>query len=182
VFILYAIPVGIVAGILIGGRLEHLASVRFRLGWLAVIALAIQLVLFSAVADGWPQELVRGAYILSTLLVLGVVLANVRLAGVPLIVIGAACNLAAVVANGGAMPAGAGALAALGFGVGGHTSSISVEHPVLEPLTDIFAMPPWMPFANIFSVGDVIIGIGVAVAIAAAMRRPPAATVPSEDG
>jgi hypothetical protein len=89
---------------------------------------------------------------------------------VPLIVAGALSNLAAIVANGGAMPANAGALAALGFGVGGHTSSIAVEHPALEPLTDMFAMPAWMPMANIFSVGDVVIGIGVAVAIAAAMR------------
>jgi len=39
-------------------------------------------------------------------------------------------------------------------------------------LTDIFALPRWMPLANIFSIGDVLIGIGVAIAIAAAMRRP----------
>jgi len=67
-------------------------------------------------------------------------------------------------------PASQTALAALGFGVGGHTSSILVEHPALEPLTDQFALPAWMPLANVFSVGDVVIGIGVAVAIAAAMR------------
>jgi hypothetical protein len=170
-FILYAIPVGILAGYALGGRLENLAAVRFRLGWVAVLALAIQLVLFSAAADGLPQPFVRGAYLVSTVLVLGVVIANIRLTGVLLIVVGAACNLAAIAANGGAMPAGAGALAALGFGVGGHTSSISVEQPALEPLTDIFALPAWMPLANIFSVGDVIIGLGVAVAIAAAMRH-----------
>jgi hypothetical protein len=34
-----------------------------------------------------------------------------------------------------------------------------------------------MPFANVFSIGDVLIGIGVAVAIAATMRGAPA--VPS---
>jgi hypothetical protein len=94
---------------------------------------------------------------------------------VPLIVLGAASNLAAIVANGGAMPASPGALAALGFGSGGHTSTIVVDHPALEPLTDVFAMPDWMPLANVFSVGDVVIGIGVAIAIAASMRRPSAA-------
>ena len=65
------------------------------------------------------------------------------------------------------------ALAPLGFGVGGHTNSIAVEHPALEPLTDIFAMPTWMPMANIFSVGDIAIGIGVAVAVSAGMRKTP---------
>ena len=174
-FILYAIPIGLIAGVLVGGRFENLATVRFRLGPVAALALAIQLVLFSALADGLPQGVVRVTYVISTLLVIGVVLANLRLRGVPVIVVGALCNLAAVVANGGAMPASPGALAALGFGVGGHTSSISVGQPALEPLTDIFAMPAWMPFANIFSVGDVIIGMGVAIAIAAAMRMAPGA-------
>jgi hypothetical protein len=91
---------------------------------------------------------------------------------VPLIVLGAGLNLAAIVANGGAMPAGADALAALGIDITGHAGSIAAERPALEPLTDIFALPRWMPLANIFSIGDVLIGIGVAIAIAAAMRRP----------
>jgi hypothetical protein len=171
VFILYAIPLGLAVGLLAGGRLANLALVRFRLGWVAVAALVLQLALFSPLADGLPAELVRGAYVLSTALVLAVVVANVRLTGVPLIILGAACNLAAIVANGGAMPASPGALASLGFGVGGHTSSILVEHPALEPLTDLFALPGWLPWANVFSVGDLLIGVGVAVALASAMRR-----------
>jgi hypothetical protein len=171
-FILYAIPIGLLAGLAAGGDLARLATVRFRLGAVAVVALVVQLALFSPLADGVPPELVRAAYVLSTVLVGAVVVANAGLAGVPLIVVGAACNLAAIVANGGAMPAAPGALAALGFGVGGHTSSIAVDHPALEPLTDIFALPGWLPLANIFSVGDVVIGIGVVVAIAAAMRSP----------
>ena len=81
-----------------------------------------------------------------------------------------ASHLLAVVANGGAMPASPAALDALGFGVGGNTNSVVVAQPAFEPLTDIFAMPRWMPFANIFSIGDVVIGVGVAIAIAAAMR------------
>ncbi len=37
------------------------------------------------------------------------------------------------------------------------------EAPALWILTDIFALPPPMPFANVFSIGDVLIAIGVAV-------------------
>ena len=172
VFILYAIPVGLAAGFAIGGRLANLGTARFRLAPVAIVALAIQVGLFSELADGFAPEVVRGTYVLSTALVIAVVLANVGLAGVPLIVAGAVSNVAAIVTNGGAMPASPLALAALGFGAGGHTSSIVVEHPNLEPLTDVFAMPAWLPLANVFSVGDVLIGIGVAVAIAGAMGRP----------
>ena len=42
--------------------------------------------------------------------------------------------------------------------------------PALLPLTDLFALPAWLPFANVFSVGDVLIGVGVAATIALAMR------------
>jgi hypothetical protein len=170
VFILYAIPVGLVIGRLAGGHLEGLANVRFRLAPLAALALAVQLVLFSPVAEGLAPEVARWIYVASTALVLVVVLANVRLAGVPLVVAGAALNVAAIVANGGAMPASSSALAALGAGIRAHTNSVLVERPALEPLTDVFATPTWLPFANVFSVGDALIGLGVVVAIGAAMR------------
>ena len=117
-------------------------------------------------------EASRWIYVGSTILVVIVVLANLRLTGLPIVLAGALSNLGAIVANGGSMPASPEALAQLGVGVhSGPTNSVIVEHPALEPLTDIFAMPAWMPLANVFSVGDVLIGVGVAVAIAVAMRR-----------
>jgi hypothetical protein len=171
VFILYAIPVGLVAGWLLGGRLDGLAAVRFRLAPLAILALVVQLVLFSPLADGLGADVGRAIYVASTALVLLVVIANLRLTGVPLVVLGAACNLAAILANGGSMPASPDALAAIGAAIGPHTASAIVPDPALEPLTDVFATPAWLPLANVFSVGDVLIGVGIAVAIAAAMRR-----------
>ena len=47
-----------------------------------------------------------------------------------------------------------------------------MAHPALELLTDIFAMPHWMPFANVFSIGDVLISVGVGIVIAVAMTAP----------
>jgi hypothetical protein len=173
VFILYAIPIGLLAGLVLGGRVERLAEVRFRLAPLAILALAIQIVLFSPVGGALPDDLARAVYVVSTALVIGVVVANVGLTGVPIVVVGAVANLAAIVANGGAMPASPGALQALGAGIGANTNSVLVEHPALEPLTDVFATPAWLPMSNVFSVGDVLIGVGVAVALAAAMRRTP---------
>ena len=53
----------------------------------------------------------------------------------------------------------------------GFSNSVVVADPALRPLTDIFALPAWLPFANVFSIGDVLIGVGIAVVIALAMRR-----------
>ena len=169
-FILYAIVAGLLIGFLLGGRLEAIAETQFRWGWLAILALAIQLVLFSPLGGGLGDA-TRWIYLASTALVVIVVVANLRLPGLPIVLLGALSNLAAIVANGGSMPASPAALAALGGSVhSGPTNSVVLEHPALEPLTDIFAMPAWIPFANIFSIGDVLIAIGVAVALAAAMR------------
>ena len=57
----------------------------------------------------------------------------------------------------------------------GASNSIVVADPALGPLTDLFALPAAMPLANVFSVGDVLIGAGIAVTIALAMRAAPAA-------
>ena len=67
------------------------------------------------------------------------------------------CNLVAIVANGGYMPADPGAIAALGQGDPTTYSNSAILGPrrPCEPLTDIFALPPWVPFANVFSIGDV---------------------------
>jgi hypothetical protein len=170
VFILYAIPIGLAAGRLLGGRLDNLAAVRFRLAPVALGALAVQVVLFSPLADRLTPDVGRAIYIASTAIVLGVVVANLRLPGVALVVVGAASNLAAIVANGGVMPASPAALAAIGWDIGVHTNSAIVGHPILEPLTDVFATPAWLPFANVFSVGDGLIGAGIAIAITASMR------------
>ena len=61
-----------------------------------------------------------------------------------------------------------------GFGgPGDHTNSVFLAHPALQPQTDNFALPAGVPLANVFSIGDVLIGLGVIVVIVAAMRRKP---------
>jgi hypothetical protein len=179
VFIVAAIPLGLAVGWLLGGRLDGLATVHLRLVPVAFAALLTQLVLFSPISDAVPSEAGRWIYVLSTAAVLVVVLANLRLAGAALIALGAAANLAAIVANGGAMPADPAALAAAGIVLDQPANSIVVSSPALAPLTDVFALPRALPFANVFSVGDVLIALGVVVAIAVAMRNGRTRTVAS---
>lgn len=172
-FILYAIPLGIALGYLAGGRLDRLAEVRFAWGWLAIAGLLVQVVLFSGAVDALVGDTVGAAiYVGSTAAVLVAVLRNLRLPGLVLVALGAAANLAAIVANGGQMPTTLAALAAAGLDPrDGFSNSAVIEQPALAPLTDIFALPGWVPLANVFSIGDVLIGVGVAVVIAAGMRR-----------
>ena len=171
-FILYAIPIGIVAGFLVGGRLDGLGALRLHWVPLILLGLLLQVAIFSdaigrAVGDAGPA-----IYIASAAIVFVAVLRNVRIPGVALIALGAGSNLAAIVANGGWMPADPNALAAIGGIGGGYTNSVELAAPALGPLTDIFALPAWLPFANVFSVGDVLIGVGIAATIALAMRGP----------
>ena len=169
-FILYAIPIGIVVGYLIGGRLDRLGDLRLRWAPLILLGLTVQVAIFSeavgrAVGDAGPA-----IYVGSTAVVFTAVLRNVSIPGVALIALGAGCNLAAIVANGGWMPTDPAALAAIGGQEAGYTNSIVLADPALQPLTDVFALPAWLPFANVFSVGDVLIAVGIAATIALAMR------------
>lgn len=171
-FILYAIPIGIVAGYLVGGRLERLGDVHFAWGWLAIAGLFAQVILFSGPVADSIGDLGPALYVASTAAVLVAVLRNWRIPGLALVALGAASNLAAITANGGVMPASPGAAAALEAQADpGFSNSVVMADPALRLLTDIFVLPDWVPLANVFSVGDVLIGVGVAVVIALGMRR-----------
>ncbi|HEX5015210.1 MAG TPA: DUF5317 family protein [Candidatus Limnocylindrales bacterium] len=171
-FLLYAIVIGVVVGFLVGGRLSGLATLDFRWAPLALLGLAIQVLLFSGPISDRVGDIGPVIYIGSTALVLVVVVRNIRIAGMPLVAFGAASNLLAIVANGGYMPTTAAAAAAAGHvEAATYSNSAIVEGAVLTPLTDIFALPAWLPFSNVFSIGDVLIGVGVATAIVVAMRR-----------
>jgi hypothetical protein len=169
---LWAIPVGIAIGLVARGRIDGLSHLGFRWAPLAVGGLLVQVILFTAAGNKLAGDLVPVIYVASTATVLVAVLRNWRLSGMSVVALGALCNLAAISANGGFMPADAGALALAGFGgPGDHTNSVVLANPALRPLTDIYAVPAGMPMANVFSVGDVLIGVGVILVVAAAMRR-----------
>jgi uncharacterized protein DUF5317 len=170
-FILYAIPAGLLAGFALGGRLEGLSRLQVRWAWVFILGLAVQLVLFSDAVASWIGDLGPPIYVASTFMVAVAIARNWRIRGLPIVLAGAASNLAAIVANGGYMPASAEALASLGYEVkDGYSNSSFVANAQLPWLTDIFALPRWLPAANVFSIGDVLIGVGIVVVIAIAMR------------
>ena len=171
-FIVYAVAIGLLLGHVLGGRLSRLASIQFHWPWLAIGGFLIQLALFSDAVSNAVGYAGPAIYVGSTFAVLVAVLRNVRLTGLVVVAAGAGANLAAIVANGGFMPASAAAVAALGGGLPSAAANPAiVASPALEPLTDLYAMPGWLPLASVFSVGDVLIAVGVVVVLVSGMRR-----------
>lgn len=173
-FILYPLAIALVVGLVSGGRIGRLAEIHIRWWWLAIAGLAVQVVLFSpALADIGPAGPV--IYVASSLAVLLAVAANWRLPGAPLVALGGVLNQVAIIANGGYMPTSAAALALAGLDpVDGYSNSRELVQPAVPWLTDIFALPAGLPWANVFSLGDILIGLGVAWLAFRAMRTEPA--------
>jgi hypothetical protein len=67
---------------------------------------------------------------------------------------------------------GAAAAVAIGSGQSASNSVLATDQTRLLWLTDRFLLAPPFPFPTVFSVGDVLIGVGVAWLIAAGMRPP----------
>jgi hypothetical protein len=171
-FILYAVALGLIIGLVLGGRLSAVGEIKFRWWPLVFAGFLLQVVLFQDAVAARVGALGPPLYVASTLMVVVAVLRNVDVPGMALVALGAACNLAAILANGGFMPASPSAMAALGKADPViYSNSAVVADPMLEPLTDIFALPSWLPFNNIFSLGDAILALGVVVVIVTTMRR-----------
>jgi hypothetical protein len=169
-----------------GGRPGRVADLRLRAVGLFYLAIALQVVAFPAGLLPWaPGDRVATALSLASYGVLvAATLANRRVPGTPLIGAGLACNVAAMLANGGHMPATAPALRALGRAEHGvHANSIGLAHPPQPWLVDRFATPRWVPFASVFSVGDVLIVAGAALLLwSATGARAPWRQQPVETG
>ena len=171
-FILYAVLIGLAIGLALGGRPLALGDIRIRWWPLILIGFLSQVALFSVQVSSVIGAAGPPLYVASTLMVGAAVLRNLSIPGMPLIVAGAVCNMAAILANGGYMPSTAEALASIGKGPSTvYTNSSLVPEPAFPWLIDRFALPPWLPFTNVFSIGDVVLGIGVVWLIVATMLR-----------
>jgi hypothetical protein len=153
---------------LLGGDLRRLEDVRLRFVWLAVVALAVQVVLIAVAPEG-DSTLYRVGHIATYLLVGGCVVANLQLRFLWVVALGGFLNFIAIVANGGVMPASEGAMRTAGLSVRDEfTNSDYVEDANLAFLGDVFAIPDGWPGANVFSIGDVVIVVGAFLVLHAA--------------
>jgi hypothetical protein len=162
---MFLVAVVVLSGLavpLAGGRLGALVELRLRRVWAiyAALGLAVLGVGLPGLGDWARSLLLVAAYPVGAVFLV----ANRRVPGMWLVALGAALNLAAITANGGTMPASPDALAAAGLPASepGFANSAVVDDPRLAFLGDVFAIPASWPLSNVFSVGDVCIGAGLA--------------------
>lgn len=171
---------GLVCGLLLGGRLGALGQLRVRHLWLAYAAVALQLVAFPSGRLPWSTstDVAITLWLVSYVLLLALVFFNRRVTGFLLIGAGIVSNLIAILSNGGLMPAKISALRAAGVLFRLHNNSVTTSRPHAALLIDRFAWPRWLPLANVFSVGDVLIGLGLLTVIVLGMQPRLLARVP----
>lgn len=168
--------IGVLVALPLGGRLRTLGRLRLHWLWLVYVALGFQIVAFPGRSFPWstPDSVAVWLWIASDLILVAVVLRNLRLPGVALVALGLLSNLAAILTNGGHMPALPSALRQAGLHYHVSMNSQSIMHPALAWLVDRWAVPAWIPLGNIFSVGDVVIAVGgFILALAATGARLP---------
>jgi hypothetical protein len=166
--------------ILLGGRVQNLASLNVRWGWLGVVVLLIQVVLFSR-PPAWLTPWLETIHIFTYLLLALVLFANLRLPGMKLITLGAVSNFLVISANHGYMPVPFGHFQALFpeaaatmAATGHYHNSVMISAGTkLWWLGDVFYLPRPFPFANVFSVGDALLVIGLFLFFSGIMRKKP---------
>jgi hypothetical protein len=166
---------GLLVAPLLGGSWRRLADLSLRGLPLFYAALALQLAAFPVRLLPWqtPDRIAIVLWLASyAVLAVGTAF-NLRLRGMVLIGAGMLCNVAAIVTNGGHMPALPSALRAAGLHFTQSRNSAVLQSPHLAWLVDRWAAPSWVPWANVFSVGDVLImagGLVLALAVCGAPR------------
>jgi hypothetical protein len=195
--LVWPLVAGLLAAPLLGGSWRRLETLSLRAAPLFLVAFALQVVAFPVHALPWHTS-DRAAVVLWLLsygLLAAGAFANLRRPGVALVGLGMVANVAAIAANGGHMPALPGALRAAGLRFTLSRNSVALLHPRLAWLVDRWAAPRWVPFANVFSLGDVAISLGACVfalaacgvgrrSLGAASARPrhePAGPVPAAE-
>lgn len=180
------IVLALVVGLLLRGRLANLAEVEVRGLLLAVLAVVVQYGGQYVTNAGWFDVRPYAPYIyLATLLFLFVVIwLNRKNPAIVLMGAGILLNYLVIAANGGKMPVSAEGLVRAGMEEyidvlqDGEilTHQLIGEGTRLAFLADIFALPKAYPFPRIFSIGDVVLGIGASWFLIGGMIAHPSVT------
>ena len=162
---------------LAGGSLMRLSELRLRAPGLALAAIAVQMLIVT-IAPGGLAGLHEILHVASYALLGAFGWANRRITGVPVLLAGGALNLVPILANGGVMPANPAVAdaAAVQAKPGQFVNSVPVSDAHLGFLGDVLATPESLPLHNVYSIGDVVIVIGLLVILHAACQRQNAAS------
>jgi hypothetical protein len=161
----------VVLALLLGGSLQPWTAQRLRWSPLALVALGVQIPLYSPPLNHWPPLVAIGAAlgIGTTFLVFLIVLRNAvgpTSPGLLIAALGIALNLTVMLANGGWMPRSADLP---GRPAEGATTESTITNTArsgpetqLGWLGDSIVQPVWLPLANVVSPGDLLLSFGAA--------------------
>ena len=186
--LILSLVIGIGLGLLAGGSILNLGTVRLRVMSFLFLGLALRYMTQFAIesgnelADAFRLPLFAGGF---TLLLLGL-WANREQPGLPLAFVGILFNAVAVVTNGGCMPVWQPAIVAAGLPIDGDVSAfdkvVSATSACAVPgdflavagaLGDVLPIP--IPFIrNVASIGDFLLAAGLAFFLFAITVRHPA--------
>jgi hypothetical protein len=175
ILLLFVIGLAVALGYLFGGRLGAFEQFRLRWWGLVITGLAIQFVPLPEGEAGTDLVVRTVALSASYTLLVAFAVANVRLPGMQLVLVGLACNFLVIAANGG-MPVSEAALVDSGQSEvvtllqvdGSDKHHLMEEDDVLTFLADVIGVPK--PIGQAISVGDLFIYAGLIWVTIAAMR------------
>lgn len=162
-FTVVALVAGVVFGFVTGGRLRNVARRPLEMIWLLVVSVGLQVAAETLdVADRAGLAMVLVSYVGLA----AFAIANTRLVGMPVVLVGLLCNLAVITVNGG-MPVEEDALLAshaatrdeltrLDLGAKRHLAG---DDDALRVLGDVI---PVRPSREVLSFGDLILAFGIA--------------------
>jgi len=178
------ILLALLTGWIFGGKFSRLADAKIRYVWLIFVPIVLYVASWAATMItpaaklGW---LFGSMAIIEKAALIAVVVANLRLPGAKLILVGMILNLIALSANHGMMPADPGALTtAFGKGyVEATRSATHVRSAIMDASTElgflcdvVAARRPFVFLPAVYSIGDLTMTAGIFVAIIALMRTP----------
>jgi hypothetical protein len=164
-----ALVLGLVGGIVTGGKLGNLANLRFRWPWFVLAALVIREA--AILSPARSIEGVQYVYAAALAALIAWTVGHIhRLRGAWIVAVGATMNLVVVIANGARMPVApllAGRLVELGH---------AGQYVVMGSGTNLNWLADWIgvpgPFGGAYSPGDALVAIGIAAVAFFATRAP----------
>ena len=179
--LLWGAVLGVLLGWATGGRLRNLERLQLRWGWLILASLVIQVLIFPlGPADPLLPYATVPLHFLSYGLLALFLGFNLRHWPLGLLALGLAANVVVIAANGGYMPASAQALRQAGMEEVAQTLLsqgrlgnvvLMGEATKLNFLGDWLWLPGWVPLSAAFSLGDLLIGLGLTLFFPYGMRR-----------
>jgi hypothetical protein len=178
-----AVVLGVLVAAVRRADLLALAGLRFRGLWFCFLAFALKLALFALGVHGSQFIVAYGVWLqlAVTVILLGLVAANLHLPGMPVVLIGLLANLLVIVANGGRMPVTTAAMQATE-----QSGLIPIlqrhedpGHLLVDANTRLPWLADWIPLDalnhKVVSPGDILAALGLTITVGFAVpRRKPA--------